>query len=478
MERNILIRKIFSDTQNSDKCALISDYNEKIIYSELLHLVTDVSSYLKEEQVALLVMNNDMGAVVFYLACLMAGTVPIIVDKNVTRIEIDQYIEKYKPEFVLIPLQNEMEDVFDENSEYSKVKTIYRHVLYRSTVNVEKRISPLLAVLLPTSGTTHVSKLVRVSKENIYDNAKNICETLQITADDVAITSLPLSYTYGLSVLNTHLLKHATVLLTDKSVLQKSFWNFSNQYKATSFAGVPYTYELLEKNGHIHKENTIKVYTQAGGRLPVRLQKLFTEYCLQNDKKFYVMYGQTEATARISVLPMEYAIKKMGSVGWVISGGKVHIQKQNPMLGDGEIIYTGKNVCLGYCSSLEDMNLDDENNGVLHTGDIGYVDEDGFIYITGRKSDFIKKYGRRICLTSVAKMLDEQYDIEAIVKYRDPVIIIIFEEKHKEKMEKLEATLYQHLHLTKSDLAFRMVKQFERTYNGKLIMGGTNEEHI
>lgn len=470
MENNTLIRKIFSGIQNGDKYALISDHKEKVTYDELIHIVTDLSVRLKEGRIALLVMNNDVGAVVFYLACLMVGTVPIIVDKKVTRMEIDQYIRKYDPEFVLILSQSELVDVFDGNSDYLRTKIIYRHILYENIDTVKKDISPSLAILLPTSGTTHVSKLVRVGKENIYDNAKNICDTLQIAEDDVAITSLPLSYTYGLSVLNTHLLKHATILLTDKSVLQKSFWDFLNYYKATSFAGVPYTYELLEKSGHIDKENTIKVYTQAGGRLSVRLQKLFTEYCLQNRKKFFVMYGQTEATARISILQMEYAREKMGSVGQVISGGKVHIQKQKPMQNEGEIVYTGKNVCLGYCSCLEDMKRGDENNGVLHTGDIGYMDEDGFLYITGRKSDFIKKYGRRICLSGVARMIDERYGIEAIVKYKEPVLIIIFEKKHREQLKELEETLYKHLHLSKSDFSFRMIEQFERTYNGKISM--------
>lgn len=478
MKENILIKKIFLNIQNINKCALISDYKEKITYGELFHIVTDLSSYLKKEQIALIVMNNDVGAVVFYLACLMVGTVPIIVDKKVTRLEINQYIKKYKPELVLILSQSDLMDMFDWNSDYTKMRNIYRHILYRSKVKVKKRISSLLAILLPTSGTIHVSKLVRVSKENIYDNAKNICKALQISTDDIAITSLPLSYTYGLSVLNTHLLKHATILLTDKSVLQKSFWQFSNHYKATSFAGVPYTYELLERNGHLNKENTIKVYTQAGGRLSIRLQKLFTEYCIQNAKKFYVMYGQTEATARISVLQMDYAIKKMGSVGRVINGGAVHIQKQNPFVDEGEIIYSGKNVCLGYCSNLEDISKDDENDGVLYTGDIGYIDEEGFIFITGRKSDFIKKYGRRICLSSIAKMIDEQYDIEVIVRYEEPVIVIIFEEKHKEKMKVLEETLYQYLHLKKTDILFQMTRQFERTYNGKVIMGGTNAKYI
>ncbi len=478
MINNRLIETIFSDFQNSDKYALISEHKEEITYRQLFRLVTDVSVYLKGERLALLIMNNDVGAVVFYLACLKAGTIPIILDKKVTETEVEQYIKTYEPNFILLPLDSEMEVATDRSSDYVKTITIYRHVLYENTGAAEKETFPLLAILLPTSGTTHVSRLVRISKENIYDNAKNICNSLQISEEDVAITSIPLSYTYGLSVLHTHLLKHATILLTDKSVLQKKFWDFSNQYRATSFAGVPYTYELLEKNGHINKENTIKTYTQAGGRLPVRLQKLFMEYCLRTGKKFYVMYGQTEATARISILQMEYAGEKLGSVGQPIDGGKVFIETQDSVQNEGEIIYAGKNVCLGYCSCLEELKREDENGGVLHTGDIGYLDKDGFLYITGRKSDFIKKYGRRICLSDIAVMIEEQYGIQAVVRYEESVFIITCENKHKEKVKQLEETLYLQLHLSKSDFLFRVVKQFERTYNGKIRMGGTNDKYL
>lgn len=478
MINNSLIETIFSGFQNSDKCALVSEHKEEITYQQLFHLVTDVSVYLKGERVALLIMNNDVGAVIFYLACLMVGTIPIILDKKVTETEVEQYIKTYEPNFILLPLDSEVEVVTDRSSDYEKAIIIYRHVLYENTGAAEKEISPLLAILLPTSGTTHVSKLVRISKENIYDNAKNICNSLQISEKDVAITSIPLSYAYGLSVLHTHLLKHATILLTDKSVLQKKFWDFSNQYRATSFAGVPYTYELLEKKGHIHKDNTIKTYTQAGGRLSVRLQKFFMEYCLRTGKKFYVMYGQTEATARISILQMEYAGEKPGSVGQPISGGKVFIEIQDSAQNEGEIVYAGKNVCLGYCSCLEELKRDDENGGALHTGDVGYLDKDGFLYITGRKSDFVKKYGRRICLSDIALMIEEQYGIQAVVRYEEPVFIITFENKHKEKMKEVEETLYLQMHLSKSDFLFEIVKQFERTYNGKIRIGGTNDKYL
>lgn len=468
-----MIRTIFS-AEYGDRNALISDSGEIITYSELTHIVGDVSKHLERNSLALLVMNNDVGAVAFYLACLLVGTVVIIVDKDIAELEMNNYIQQYEPDYIII--SKSKSTFVDVNYEPSLM--LYRHILYKNVEVATKSIHSDLAILLPTSGTTHISKLVRISKENIYDNAKNICKELEITHNDVAITSLPLSYTYGLSVLNTHLLKHATVLLTDKSVLQKSFWEFLNKYKATSFAGVPYTYELLEKSGYLLKESSLKIYTQAGGRLSLRLQQKFTEYCCKKGKRFYVMYGQTEATARISILHMKYASDKLGSVGKAICGGVVYIENQNASTNEGEIVYTGKNVCMGYCTCLNDLALGDENKGILHTGDYGYLDEDGFIYITGRREDFIKKYGRRICLSSISRMLDEEYDVKVVCSYEEPTIIVEYEKENEMKIKKIKETLHRSLHLSQSDISFRMIDKFKRTSNGKICRGGEYGKNI
>lgn len=462
-----IIDEIWKQNRNPDKIALISDLDEKITYGQLKYSVEDIASLLKPQCIALVVMNNDLGSVIFYLACLSAGTVPILLDKEITRSELQQYLIKYEPEYILNIAANI--SLMEEERRYIKIKTIYRHMVYQIDMRVPKTILPQLALLLPTSGTTYVSKLVRISKENLLDNTFNICKELQIEENDLAVSSLPFSYTYGLSILNTHLLKHATILVSDKSVLRKSFWEFVNKYKATSFAGVPYTYELLEMSGHMKKENSIRVYTQAGGHLSITLQRNFWEYCTKTNKRFYVMYGQTEATARISVLQMEDFWNKIGSVGRVISGGTVHIDKSiDDILNEGEIVYAGRNVCLGYCDELNDLARGDDNNGILYTKDIGYIDKDGYIYITGRKADFVKLYGRRISLYNIERMLETEYGIKAIVSFVENQITIVLESKYKQEIPNIEKKLYRQLHLASRDIVIRTVKQFKRTYNGKM----------
>ncbi len=463
-----MIQKILNG-ENKEKTALITDRNEKISYMMLDGLVDTLAESLKGGSLALLVMNNDIGPVIFYLTCLKVHIIPIILDKTASKTQIHQYIQKYEPEYIFMLSCDGYEVSSVEG--YDVIKRVYRHILLENR-GKRKKIYSDLAILLPTSGTTSVSKLVRISKTNLYDNTENICHTLQIEKTDVAVTSLPLAYCYGLSILNTHLFAHATILLTDKSILQKRFWEFTERYGATSFAGVPYTYELLKKNRHLERENSIKVYTQAGGKLSVEVQCSFFDYCIKENKKFFVMYGQTEATARISILQMEEAKNKMGSVGKPIRGGNVQIEKNVNTGKSGEIIYSGKNVMLGYCSCPEDLALGDINGGILYTGDIGYLDEDGYLYVTGRKCDFVKLYGRRICLKDITRMIDELYGLETLVVYENNKIVILYEKKSEKKMLDVSRNLFLFLHISQTDIVYRVVNRFSRTYNGKICIRG------
>lgn len=168
-----------------------------------------------------------------------------------------------------------------------------------------------LALLLTTSGSTGDSRCVRLSKTNIKSNAVSICQYLKLTQNERAITSLPFHYTYGLSVIHSHLLCGASLLLTDKNILQKEFWQFAESRGATSFAGVPFNYEMMNRFGLLEKlPKSIKILTQAGGRLEPELQEKIAQLAIQRKILFYIMYGQTEATARISYLPPSLALEK------------------------------------------------------------------------------------------------------------------------------------------------------------------------
>ena len=165
-------------------------------------------------------------------------------------------------------------------------------------------LHPDLAVLLSTSGTTGSPKLVRLSAANVLANAGAIVDYLGITAADVAPTVLPMHYCYGLSVVHSHLLVGASLLLTEDSVVDASFWDAASAHRITSLAGVPYTFELLDRVGFADMDLPhLRYVTQAGGRLAPEDVRRYARLGRERGWDLFVMYGQTEATARMAYLP-------------------------------------------------------------------------------------------------------------------------------------------------------------------------------
>lgn len=240
------------------------------------------------------------------------------------------------------------------------------------------------------------------------------------------------NYSYGLSVINSHLLKGASIILTDKSVFFKDFWNDFRKYECSSFAGVPYTYQMLRRTGFDKLVlPSLKTMTQAGGKLNEEMIKYFADYSEKRSIRFFVMYGQTEATARIGYVPYERLKNKIGSIGISIPGGKLMLMKDGTKITEphqfGEIVYEGENIMLGYAESLEDLTKGNELNHILHTGDLGYFDEDRFFYVTGRMKRFIKMFGLRINLDEVQKMIENTFHIATACTGEDEKLKILIQ---------------------------------------------------
>ncbi|MET0492691.1 MAG: AMP-binding protein [Actinoplanes sp.] len=267
---------------------------------------------------------------------------------------------------------------------------------------------PELGLLLTTSGSTGNPKLVRLSRAAVLANAAAIGETLAITPADVAPTTLPLFYTFGLSVLNSHLLRGATVVLERGGILQKDFWATVDDYGVTSFAGVPYQYEMLRRlRFDPARYPTLRTLTQAGGRLRPELVEDFAGRMAAVGGKLFIMYGQTEATARMTVLPPERMADKPGSAGRAIPGGSLAI-------ADGEVVYSGPNVMMGYAEAAADLARGDDLGGVLRTGDLGRLDDEGFLFITGRLKRIGKVFGVRVNLDDVERELAAHGAVAAV----------------------------------------------------------------
>jgi acyl-coenzyme A synthetase/AMP-(fatty) acid ligase len=243
------------------------------------------------------------------------------------------------------------------------------------------------------------------------------------------MSALPLHYSFGLSILHTHLAVGASMVLTSLPVMSREFWDDFKRFGVTSFSGVPYHYEMLRRVGFLNMElPALRMMTQAGGKLNVKYVELFASWCAQKQIEFYVMYGQTEATARISYMPPQYLTAHRNSMGIAIPGGELSLTDEEGNVisasdVQGELVYRGENVMMGYATSSEDLRFGDALGGVLHTGDMAKKDAEGFFTITGRMKRFLKMFGNRVNLDEVEQLL-KTHGFEALVGGEDNRLII------------------------------------------------------
>ncbi len=404
--------KIWNLEEYKQNTAVIDEYGTRLTYGELQAETGKLAENIPERSLVFSLCTNELGSLLGYVAFLNNGIVPVMLNSHLEKELFDNLLEAYKPSYLWLPAGRKEEisgDIVYEAHGYALVKTEYEEAfpLYDN-----------LGLLLTTSGSTGSPKLVRQSYENILDNAKSIVEYLELDENERPITTLPMNYTYGLSIINSHLLVGATILLTDKSVMQKEFWNFLKEEKATSFGGVPYTYEILDKIRFMRMDLPFfTTMTQAGGKLTPELHEKYATWAESCGKKFIVMYGQCEATARMGYLPADMSVKKKGSMGKAIPGGKfklIDVDGKEITEPDitGELVYEGKNVTLGYAEKGEDLIKGDERGGILVTGDMAQFDEDGYYYIVGRKKRFLKIYGNRVNLDETDRLIKAKFDID------------------------------------------------------------------
>lgn len=358
------------------------------------------------KQLILSFCRNDFLSVVTYLAALEAGAAIALLPENMAPEFQAHLISVYQPEFLFNAANT---------ANYSELDgQLWKHEAFLDAERPEApAIHPSLSVLLSTSGTTGNPKFVRLSFDNVRANALSIAEALRIEPHDRAAANLPLHYSYGLSVINSHLARGASLVLTGESFVSPPFWNLLREQACESLAGVPYSYQMLDRL-KLDQLNVpgIRTLTQAGGKLGSELIGRFHGIMADRGGRFFTMYGQTEATARISVLPPEMLPEKLGSVGFAIAGGSITIDAEAG--GEGEIVYSGPNVMLGYAECRADLALGDTQGGTLRTGDLGHLDRDGCLWITGRLKREAKLFGLRVNLD----------DLEAMVRVHGPAAVI------------------------------------------------------
>jgi len=277
----------------------------------------------------------------------------------------------------------------------------------------ERRADPLppapceendLAVLVATSGSTGNPRFVMVSHGNLTANTEAIIRSQDLSSDERAMLILPLSYCFGASVLHTHLYQGGGVVFDRRFMFPDKVLHAINKYECTTFAGVPTVYNILLRRSNICSiaMPSLRRFLQAGG--PLAPQRVVEMRAAVPQPRFYVMYGQTEATARISCLDPEHLDEKLGSAGRPLDNLTVRIVDEDgkdlPAGQVGEIMVKGPSITLGYLNEPEE-SLRVFDQGWLRTGDLAHLDADGYIWIDGRKGTFLKMRGVRVSFAEV-----------------------------------------------------------------------------
>ena len=458
-----LFRELVTNNSKSN----IHSHGDNYSYNRFIQDADTFSTFKINRSLVFIVGNNSYDCLTGYVGLLRANAVVALINDSIHESMWNDLLINFKPAFIYQPKSFfQCEKTWDQKFMFGE------YLLYETNIEIDYAINSDLSLLLMTSGSTGSPEFVRLSHNNIFSNTKAICEYLEISNNDVAITTLPMSYSYGISIINTHLFMGSSLILTDASLMEKKFWQIISRYKATTFGGVPYTFEMLKKL-KFEKLSipSIKYITQAGGNLSQGLLDYFSGACMQKKIDFIVMYGQTEASPRMSYLPPKMLQQKLGSIGVTIPGGKFNLMNEKDQIIDepnieGELVYEGENVSLGYARNCYDLANGDLNNGVLKTGDMAKVDSDGYYYIVGRKKRFLKIFGNRVSLDQIEQKLNGSGYICACVGVDDQMKIYTTKESY---VQKIQSYIAKYFKINKSGFSINCIDKIPRNSSGKIL---------
>lgn len=420
-----------------NEIALIGEKNEKITYKRLVSESDKIKKNIKKNSLVLLICKNSVESIIGYVSFLKNDHITILADANFEKKYLIRLVNIYKPRYIFSQRN------FFNQKYFKEIYTLKEFSLLENSKYTKLNINKQNFLLLSTSGSTGDPKFVRISKDNILDNTNKIIDYLNIKSNHTTITTMPMAYSYGLSIINTHLKQGSKIVVNNHTIFDKIFWHKINIFKVTSFGGVPTFYKYLERlKFEKFKIKSLKYLTQAGGKLQNSQFAYMNKVCKLNKIKFYSMYGQTEASPRMSYLnPNKMWIKK-GSIGKPLKQTSFLLydennKKINKSFQKGELVFKGENVSLGYAKNFKDLRNGDINNKILYTGDIAYKDKQNYYYIVGRKNKFIKLYGIRFNLEDIDRSLRKNGINAKCISKNDKLFVISSDKPNEMKIKKI-----------------------------------------
>src|SRR5690554_2623406 len=445
--------------------ALISD-TEQLSYVELEQRIQQAGQQLSATcktdsgQVALLALqfSSTIDAVVMYLAAIRCQVPVLLVDPELAE-----------------PAKLHMYEQLGVGFEFTAGSNEQQGELKQLRADCHGPASGAVALMLSTSGSSGSPKAVMLSATNLQSNTTAITQYLPIQPSDVAITTLPLHYSYGLSVLNTHLAVGAAVVLTEQPLMSREFWQLARNHKVTSLAGVPFHYQMLQMLRIERMElPAMRYLTQAGGKLDAKAVSHFAQLAANKGWQLFVMYGQTEATARMAFVPPELIGEHPDVIGQAIPGGRFEIRDldtNEPITAagqEGQLWYFGDNVMLGYAEQRKHWLQPPAAAQELATGDLACWTAQGLVKITGRLSRFIKIRGKRIQLDHLEQKLKELGAPVYCCGHDDQLFFALATTENKQALTMVKQLVTEELHLHPSLWATVQLKEIPYLASGKV----------
>ena len=455
--------------QNQNRVAAYDADNDlTATYKELI-LISKKKIFSKKKALFLVLCENSMGCLATYFSIVQKKNIAMLASSKITNDDLSTLIKKFKPNYLALP-----QSYCYKGNKLKKVEIVYNYKIIKIFLNKKFQINNQIKLLLSTSGTTTEKKWAKISQKNIQSNLVGIIKSLKIKADDIAITTLPFEYSYGLSIINTHLFMNAKIILTKKSVIENDFWNILKKYKVTNFGGVEFTYEILEKIrfGKFLNGSHLKYLSQAGSALNPELHKKIYRILNKNKIKLYIMYGMTEAGPRISIMRDDGNIKKRNylSVGKEIDGVKVFVKNNKSKTNKvGQLYLSSKSIFGGYAKKIVHLKIF-KNQKILKLGDLGYFDQKKFLFITGRSNRICKIKGIRINLAVVEKHIKQKLRCNTHLVSDDRKIYIFSNENKIKKINKSD--LKKILNININDISIKFIREIPKSENRKTSYSG------
>lgn len=431
------------ELQNSPNAAVKDADGQIKTYQDIFRKAGEWNQLLGDRCLVCVLCDNSFETVCFILEMLAAGQMLWVLDADTEKVFLDKLFEIYRPHYIW-------------SREDAGGYQLYCASAQRYPIHQD------LALLLSTSGSTGSPKMVRISYENIQDCCKRIFYHYHIDSSEKTVVTLPLHHIFGLSVYIAHWYYGATVFVINELLGSRKFKDIYIEECVNSIIGVPFTFKMLRKTAFWDDKTLGQLhFAISGGAKLLPKEQEWLAAALRG--KFWENYGQTETTSMIIGTNSERIFDKPGAIGRALVGVDVFFT------GEEELVVCGKSVCMGYAYGYEDLSKPDENHGMVYTGDLAYMDEDGYIFLKGRKANFINILGNRTNLDEIEILLHKKFPELAVVCMGEDDRIIVFSESRE--IVGCEEDIKQHLldaaHIPPGMVLCTFIKGLPRLGSGK-----------